>query len=96
MSRYWTDLVKRLTPYIPGEQRAGDDVIKLNTNENPYPPSAKVMQAIATVQPDALRRYPDPQSTALRTTLADYHKLTTDQVFVGNCLLYTSPSPRDS
>jgi len=84
MSRYWTDLVKRLTPYIPGEQRTGDDVIKLNTNENPYPPSAKVMQAIAGVQPDALRRYPDPQSTTLRTTLADYHKLATDQVFVGN------------
>lgn len=84
MSRYWTDLVKRLTPYVPGEQRSGDDVIKLNTNENPYPPSEKVMQSIASVQPDALRRYPDPQSTELRKTLADYHNLTTEQVFVGN------------
>ena len=84
MSRYWTDLVKRLTPYVPGEQRSGDDVIKLNTNENPYPPSEKVMQSIASVQPDALRRYPDPQSTELRKTLADYHNLTAEQVFVGN------------
>ena len=84
MSRYWTDLVKRLTPYVPGEQRSGDDVIKLNTNENPYPPSEMVMQSIASVQPDALRRYPDPQSTELRKTLADYHNLTAEQVFVGN------------
>jgi len=84
MSRYWTDLVKRLTPYVPGEQRSGDDVIKLNTNENPYPPSEKVMQSIASVQPDTLRRYPDPQSTELRKTLADYHNLTAEQVFVGN------------
>ena len=84
MSRYWTDLVKRLTPYIPGEQRHGDDVVKLNTNENPYPPSDKVMRAIAGVQPDALRRYPDPQSTELRKTLADYHNLSVEQVFVGN------------
>jgi len=84
MSRYWTDLVKRLTPYIPGEQRSGDDVVKLNTNENPYPPSDKVMESISNVQPDALRRYPDPQSTELRNTLADYHNLTAEQVFVGN------------
>lgn len=84
MSRYWTDTVKRLTPYVPGEQRSGDDVVKLNTNENPYPPSEKVMQSIADVQADALRRYPDPQSTQLRKTLADYHNLKAEQVFAGN------------
>jgi len=84
MSQYWTDLVRRLSPYVPGEQRHGDDVIKLNTNENPYPPSDKVMQSIANVSSDALRLYPDPQSDKLRTTLANYHKVSADQVFVGN------------
>ncbi len=84
MSQYWTDLVRRLTPYVPGAQRAGDDVVKLNTNENPYPPSPQVSDAIARVQPDSLRRYPDPQSLQLRTSLAEYHQLEVDQVFVGN------------
>ncbi len=84
MTPYWTELVKRLTPYVPGEQRSGNDVVKLNTNENPYPPSGLVVQAIADVSPDSLRRYPDPQSTELRKTLADYHSVTIDQVFVGN------------
>lgn len=84
MSLYWTDLVNRLTPYVPGEQRNGADVIKLNTNENPYPPSGQVISAIAHVEPDALRRYPDPQSLELRQALADYHEVSADQVFVGN------------
>lgn len=84
MSQYWTDLVRRLSPYVPGEQRHGDDVIKLNTNENPYPPSDRVMQSIASVSSDTLRLYPDPQSAELRKTLADYHEVSADQVFVGN------------
>ena len=63
---------------------AGRDIVKLNTNENPYPPSQIVLDAIASVDADALRRYPDPQSRALRDTLAAYHGLTADQVFVGN------------
>ncbi len=84
MTQYWTDLVNRLTPYTPGEQRSGSDVVKLNTNENPYPPSELVLQAIADVSPDSLRRYPDPQSSELRKTLAGYHNVTADQVFVGN------------
>ncbi len=84
MSEYWTDLVKSLTPYVPGAQRTGTDVVKLNTNENPYPPSPRVMQAIHSVQSDSLRRYPDPDSTQLRATLAEYHGLAIDQVFTGN------------
>ena len=84
MSQYWSDLVSRLTPYVPGAQRSGDDVVKLNTNENPYPPSSLVSDAIARVPPDSLRRYPDPQSLQLRSSLAEYHQINTEQVFVGN------------
>jgi len=81
---FWTNLVQRLTPYVPGEQRHGEDIVKLNTNENPYPPSDKVLSALSQVDGDALRRYPDPESTLLRSTLADYHQLDVSQVFVGN------------
>jgi len=84
VSKYWTELVNRLTPYVPGEQRVGANIIKLNTNENPYPPSPQVQTAIANVAGDALRRYPDPNATALCNALAEYHGLASDQVFVGN------------
>ena len=65
MSQYWSELVNKLTPYVPGEQPKHDKLVKLNTNENPYGPSPKVMQAIAAVGEDALRRYPDPESSGL-------------------------------
>ncbi len=82
--KYWTDLVRRLTPYVPGEQRAGASIIKLNTNENPYPPAEPVLQAIRSVDSDSMRRYPDPQATRLCESLAVYQKLQAKQVFVGN------------
>jgi len=81
---YWTDLVRRLSPYVPGEQRAGKNIVKLNTNENPYPPAPGVLQALASITGDELRRYPDPESQQLRRALADYHQLDLAQVFVGN------------
>lgn len=84
MTRFWTETVNRLTPYVPGEQRSGVDIVKLNTNENPYPPSPAVMEAIRRVGGDALRRYPDPESVALREALAERHGLAVNQVFVGN------------
>ena len=84
MSRYWSETVHRLTPYVPGEQRGGPDVVKLNTNENPYPPSPRVLEAIRGVDGDALRRYPDATSLRLREALAGYHGLDADRVFVGN------------
>lgn len=84
MSQYWTDRVRRLTPYVPGEQRSGAHIVKLNTNENPYPPPQSVLDAIAAVGADALRRYPDPESRELRDALAAYHGLSADRVFVGN------------
>ena len=84
MTRYWTELARRLTPYVPGEQRSGANIVKLNTNENPYPPSPAVLSAISQVSANAIRRYPDPDATALRESLATYHGLRPEQVFVGN------------
>lgn len=84
MNRYWSELARRLTPYVPGEQRSGVDIVKLNTNENPYPPSPAVLDAIGGVSGDALRRYPDPDAAELREALARYHGVQPQQVFVGN------------
>ncbi len=84
MSRYWSERVGRLTPYVPGEQPKLDKLVKLNTNEHPYPPSPKVLAAIATTSGDQLRRYPDPESTELKQAFAGRNGLRTDQVFVGN------------
>ena len=84
MSRYWSEIVRTLTPYVPGEQPKIDGLVKLNTNECPYPPSPRVVQAIAEQNGDALRLYPDPQASALKEAIGRYHGLTPAQVFVGN------------
>lgn len=84
MSQYWTDIVHQLDPYVPGEQPLGMEYIKLNTNENPYPPSPRVSTAVASFSIETLRCYPDPESTELANTLASYHGLEANQVFVGN------------
>jgi histidinol-phosphate aminotransferase len=84
MSRYWSDVVDTLTPYVPGEQPQLKNLVKLNTNESPYPPSPRVLQAIAAVSGDILRLYPDPESLQLRQAIAARNGLRTEQVFVGN------------
>jgi len=87
LSRYWSDIVHRLTPYVPGEQPALAHPVKLNTNENPYPPSPRVLAAIRQELGDtaeALRRYPDPTARKLRETVAAYHGIRAEQVFAGN------------
>jgi histidinol-phosphate aminotransferase len=84
MSRYWSEIVQTLTPYVPGEQPKIDGLVKLNTNECPYGPSEAVLQAIAEHSGDALRLYPDPQANALKAAIARYHGLEPTQVFVGN------------
>jgi len=84
MSRYWSDVVNTLTPYVPGEQPLFDKLVKLNTNESPYPPSPRVLEAINAVSADALRLYPDPESAVLRQAIATRFDLQTEQVFVGN------------
>jgi histidinol-phosphate aminotransferase len=84
MSRYWSDVVESLTPYVPGEQPRLQNLVKLNTNECPYPPSPRVLEAIRAVTGNSLRLYPDPESVALRQAIAARAGLQAEQVFVGN------------
>ncbi len=84
MSRYWSDVVADLQPYVPGEQPKITNLIKLNTNENPYGPSPKVLAAMKAEVADTLRLYPDPNGDELKKTIADHYGLTPQQVFVGN------------
>jgi histidinol-phosphate aminotransferase len=84
MSRYWSDTVSRLTPYVPGEQPKLDRLVKLNTNENPYGPSPKALAAIAAAAGDSLRLYPDPNADLLKATIARRFGVGADEVFVGN------------
>jgi histidinol-phosphate aminotransferase len=84
MSQYWSKVVHGLTPYVPGEQPKLPNLVKLNTNENPYGPSRRVLDALRAEVGDSLRLYPDPGSDKLRAAIATRHGLTADQVFVGN------------
>jgi histidinol-phosphate aminotransferase len=83
MSRFWSPVVHNLSPYVPGEQPKQDGIIKLNTNENPYPPSPHALAAIAAAT-ERLRLYPDPRASALRETIAAHTGVAPDEVFVGN------------
>jgi len=84
VSRFWSLFVKQLVPYVPGEQPKVENLIKLNTNENPYGPSPKVVQAIQAELNDGLRLYPAPNADALKAEIARYYGVSTTQVFVGN------------
>ena len=77
-------LVRRLRPYVPGEQPRMRGLIKLNTNENPYPPSAKVIEAVRAAVDGRLRLYPNPTAEPLREKLARLHRCNPDQIIVGN------------
>ncbi|MFP4660739.1 MAG: histidinol-phosphate transaminase [Halanaerobiales bacterium] len=81
---YWSDLTKKLVPYVPGEQPKDRKYIKLNTNENPYPPSPKVLEAIRGTKLEDLKLYPEPECSDLRDKLAEYYDLKKEQIFVGN------------
>ena len=81
MSRFWSEIVHSLTPYVPGEQPKIADLIKLNTNENPYGPSPRTLAAIGAATDDTLRLYPDPNSDKLRAAIADFHGLSANNVF---------------
>ena len=83
MSRFWSPVVHNLSPYVPGEQPKRDNLIKLNTNENPYPPSPQVLAAISAAA-DRLRLYPDPSATSLREAIATYYNVAPEEVFAGN------------
>lgn len=84
MSQFWSRLTHDLHPYVPGEQPRIAGLVKLNTNESPFGPSPRVLEALRAGATDDLRLYPDPQSSALRAALAAYHGVAPEQVFVGN------------
>lgn len=84
MSRFWSPVVRTLTPYVPGEQPKLSTLIKLNTNENPYGPSPRVLEALRAEAAESLRLYPDPNADRLKKTLAQYHGVGPAEVFVGN------------
>jgi len=84
MSKYWSDFVHQLQPYVPGEQPNIANLVKLNTNENPYGPSPRALTAMQAELSDQLRRYPDPQSSLLVEAAARYYGVGPDSVFVGN------------
>lgn len=84
MSEFWSPVVHTLKPYVPGEQPKLSNLIKLNTNENPYGPSPKVLAALQAEVADTLRLYPDPTGSALKAAVAQRHGLAPQNVFVGN------------
>ena len=84
MSQYWSAVVHSLTPYVPGEQPKMDNLVKLNTNEHPFGPSPRALEAIRSATQDSLRLYPDPNSDALKSALAKHHGVQPAQIFVGN------------
>ncbi len=84
MSQFWSAVVNGLTPYVPGEQPKLANLVKLNTNENPYGPSPRALDAMRAEAADTLRLYPDPGSDRLRAGIATYHGVASDQIFVGN------------
>jgi histidinol-phosphate aminotransferase len=81
---FWNERIKRLAPYIPGEQPRDASILKLNTNENPYPPSPKVIEALKAAAGDRLRLYPDPACTVFREAVAKQRHVDAAQVFAGN------------
>lgn len=79
----WREYVRDVEPYVPGEQPRGSSVIKLNTNENPYPPAPGVRRALREMDPDLFRKYPDPSAGMLVDALAERYGLGREQIFVG-------------
>ncbi len=84
MSKFWSPFVKSLVPYVPGEQPKLTKLVKLNTNENPYGPSPKALEAMRAELGDDLRLYPDPNGDLLKQAVAEYYGVQTTQVFLGN------------
>jgi histidinol-phosphate aminotransferase len=84
MLPFWSQIARELSPYTPGEQPRIPDLVKLNTNESPFGPSPRAVEAMRAAASDSLRLYPDPEAVELRQALADHHGVKREQVFVGN------------
>lgn len=84
MSRKWTKNLRNIEPYVPGEQSKDKDIVKINANENPYPPSPKAAEVLKSFDTNKLRFYPSANSTKLKEAIAKYYKVDVSNVFVGN------------
>lgn len=84
MSKFWSQRTHELSPYTPGEQPQDSQYIKLNTNENPYPPSPLALEAMQQAVSNDLRLYSDPQANTLKQAIADFYQVNISNVFVGN------------
>jgi histidinol-phosphate aminotransferase len=84
MSKFWSPIVSELKPYVAGEQPRIQNLVKLNTNENPYGPSPRALAAIAAEAGDQLRLYPDSASIRLRQAISKLHSVAVEEIFVGN------------
>ena len=84
MSREWTNNLRNIEPYVPGEQSKDKDIVKINANENPYPPSPKATEVLKSFDTNKLRFYPSANSTKLKEAIAKYYKVDVSNVFVGN------------
>ena len=83
MSAAFMNYVRKVDPYVPGDQPNFPDMVKLNTNENPYPPAPAVEAALHDLSVDSLRLYPDPVVSKLNTAIADFYGVKPEQVFSG-------------
>lgn len=84
MENLWKNNLRKITPYVPGEQSKNKNIVKLNANENPYPPSPKAIEALKSFNSDRLRYYPNANSTELKEALAEYYNVDIENIFVGN------------
>lgn len=84
MNDLWKKNLRDIEPYVPGEQSKDRDIVKINANENPYPPSPKAVEALKKFDTDKLRFYPQANATALKQAIADYYEVNAENVFVGN------------
>ena len=81
--RNWEKYIRKVEPYVPGEQPKDVNVVKLNTNENPYPPTPKALEAVAAFDIDRLRLYPDPEASVLIEAISNRYNINKNQIFVG-------------
>ena len=88
--RNWEKYIRKVEPYVPGEQPKDVNVVKLNTNENPYPPTPKALEAVAAFDIDRLRLYPDPEASVLIEAISKRYNINKNQIFVGHFLILTS------
>lgn len=84
MTKPWLDKLRKVDPYVPGEQSKNKNIIKLNANENPYPPSPKAIEALKGITEKQLSLYPNSGAAPLIEALAEYYKVNPEQVFAGN------------